>query len=172
MLLTLAMGIYDFGRGESANITVTNSAREGARLIVAQATQHGRTDGSPTAFYSVITCPGGTASAPTAPPAGSAQGAAWRQLNNANLDLTKVSKIEARFYAANHDPSTSAADNTFTCTPGGGATPTEVRVATYTISSGDWVQFQVDYTFKPATPLISAIVSNVTVSQVTTMVLD
>src|SRR5437660_11990682 len=88
VLLVLAFGIFDLGRAESANVTVTNSAREGARRLVAQMTQQPAT--------TILGCPGGTAANPTAPAVATAEGAAWRQMSNASLDLGKVTLLDVR----------------------------------------------------------------------------
>jgi hypothetical protein len=38
--------------------------------------------------------------------------------------------------------------------------------------TGDWVQFEVKYTFTPSTPLIKQLVPTVTLDQTTNMVLE
>jgi len=175
MLFVLVFGVFEFGSMMSANVTVTNSSREGARLLAAQVTQHARVDGNPSKVFGVIGCPGGAASAPTAPPPGTAEGAAWRQMANANLALKNVTKLQVRFYAANHDPASAAPDDVFDCTLGT-STPIESGCAstpcTYTPAPGSWAQFETDYVYNPSTPFISRLVPTVTVAQTTTMVLE
>jgi len=174
MLFVLVFGVFEFGSLMSANVTVTNSSREGARLLAAQVTQHQRIDGSPSKVFGVIGCPGGSASSPTAPPAGTAEGAAWRQMANSNIALKNVTKLEVRFYAASHDPTTSSADDVFDCTRG--SPPIESGCAsspcTYAPAPGSWAQFETDYVYSPSTPFISNLVPTITLAQTTTMVLE
>jgi Flp pilus assembly protein TadG len=168
MLLALAFGIYDFGRGMSANVTVTNSSREGARYLVSHATAWSSAGALPASQGRFNTaCPGAGAS-PSAPIADSAQGTAWRQLQTANLDLTAVT-MTVRFYVSTNDPiNNGTANDTITCSSGvlsesnGGYTP----------QSGDWVQFEIKYSYAPVTPIISSIVKTVSMDQTTTMVLE
>lgn len=169
VLVVLAFGIFDLGRAESANVTVTNSAREGARRLVVDLTQQ------PAA--SVLGCPGGTAAAPTAPAASTAQGAAWRQMANASVDLTHLGLLDVRVYstALGHDPTTTATpDYEFRCAgpPGTAFTASTPEGIAYTPVSGDWVQFEVDYTYAPATPIVSSLLRTVSVNQTATMVLE
>jgi Flp pilus assembly protein TadG len=169
ILLGLAFGIFDFGRGLSANVTVTNSSREGARYLVTHATAWTAPAGALPASQGRFNtaCPGAGAS-PSAPIADSAQGTAWRQLQAANLDLSAVT-LTVRFYVSSNDPSSNgAANDTITCSGGvlsesnGGYAP----------QSGDWVQFEVKYSYSPITPIISSIVKTVSMDQTTTMVLE
>src|SRR4029077_12502690 len=169
VLIVLAFGIFDLGRAESANVTVTNSAREGARRLVAEMTQQPRA--------TLLGCPGGTAAAPTAPGAATAQGAAWRQMSNASLDMSRVTLLDVRVYstALNHDPSTTTTpDYEFRCSgpPHGAFTASEPWGAAYAPVSGDWVQFEVTYMYAPVTPLVSSLLSSVSVDQTATMVLE
>jgi Flp pilus assembly protein TadG len=164
LLFALVFGIFDFGRGMSANVTVTNSAREGARYIVPRATSW-TTGATPGRLYTDCY---GTGSSPAAPSSSSGQGQAWRQLQAANLDLTKVVMI-VRFYASSNDPSGGgAANDTFTCANGS----VSESNSSYTPQTGDWVQFEVKYSYAPVTPIISNIISTVSMDQTTTMVLE
>jgi Flp pilus assembly protein TadG len=169
ILFALVFGVFDFGRGMSANVTVTNSAREGARYLATHATAW-QTPGAglPASQGRFDTACQGAGSSPSAPVADSAQGVAWRQLQNASLTLDAV-VMTVRFYASSNDPSAGgAADDTFHCSSG---VMSETNNA-YTPQSGDWVQFEVRYQYSPVTPLVSSVVSTVTLDQVTTMVLE
>jgi len=169
LLLVLVFGVYDFGRGMSANVTVTNSSREGARYLVTHTTSwqtpalalpagQGRFD----------TACQGIGSTPAAPLADSAQGTAWRQLQNANLTLSAVT-MTVRYWASNNDPANNGvANDTFTCSDG----VMNESNSGYTPESGDWVQFEVVYHYSPVTPLVGSLISNVQLDQVTTMVLE
>jgi Flp pilus assembly protein TadG len=166
LLIGLAFGIFDFGRGMSANITVTNSSREGARWLATQAS----TLSSP---YGTA-CPTGT-TMPTSPV--SAQSKAWNQMQNASLDMTKVTLLTVSFYKNTNDPSAAGAtaDKTVNCTVSGGAftgASTVLPVSSYVPQTGDWVQFRVQYQYTTATPIIHQLVATVTVDQTTTMVLE
>jgi len=162
VLLLLAFGVFDFGRGMSANVTVTNSAREGARYLALNAVTKGSTSNYGTACY-------GTGSSPSAPTPDSGQGKAWRQLQDASVDLTQVTMI-VRFYKSSNDPATGgAADITVTCS-GGTVSVSNPNLAK--LSPGDWVQVEVDYKYSPSTPLISHLVSHVSMARTTTMVLE
>ena len=171
MLFALAFGIFDFGRGMSANVTVTNSAREGARYLATHATSWqspGRTG---------VSAPGegrfndscyGSGATPTAPNADSPQGKAWEQLQNAGLDLSSVTMI-VRFYKQGNDPALGGiANDTFTCS---GGTITESNGG-YSPATGEWVQFEVKYTYTPVTPIINSLVHSISMDQTTTMVLE
>jgi hypothetical protein len=186
LLIGLAFGIFDFGRGMSANITVTNSSREGARWLATQASTLGTNYGTK--------CPtgsSGTPSTPTAPSGTSAQSKAWNQMLNASLDMTKVTMLTVYFYKSGNDPSgdTSSTHNnadmsvscaTYVNGQFTGATPvpvagTNTGDAAYVTSgpqTGDWVQFRVQYQYSTATPIIHQLVPTVTVDQTTTMVLE
>ena len=167
VLFALVFGIYDFGRGMSANVTVTNSAREGARYLATHATSWSGTVvlASQGRFYTACQ---GTGSSPTAPASNSAEGVAWRQLQSANLDLPAVTMI-VRFYSSTNDPALGhTADDTFTCSAG---SMTESNSA-YLPASGDWVQFEVTYHYAPVTPFISNVVHSVSMDQTTTMVIE
>lgn len=157
VLLALVFGIFDFGRGMSANVTVTNSAREGARYLVVNAVPRGA--------LASMSCYG-TGASPSAPSSDSAQGKAWRQLGNDGLDLSKVT-MTVSFYSSAHDPTSFPPDATYTCS-GGSLSPS----TSYTASSGAWVRFDVQYVFSPSTPLISQMFSSVTIDQQATMVLE
>ena len=175
VLFALVFGVFDLGRGMSANVTVTNSSREGARFLATHATAWT----TPTGGLSLTqgrfdqACYG-TTSAPTAPSMSTAQGVAWRQLQNASLDLSAVSMV-VRFYSSTNDPGNGGTANaTFTCSSSTGSM-TEVDSpsgTTYTPQSGDWVQFEVQYHYSPVTPLISNIIHTVSLDQTTTMVLE
>ena len=169
ILFALVFGIYDFGRGMSANVTVTNSAREGARYLATHATSWQAPGGGlPASQGRFDTACQGAGGNPAAPLADSAQGVAWRQLQNASLTLSAVT-MTVRFYASSNDPANGgAADDTFTCSSG---VMSESNNA-FTPQSGDWVQFEVHYQYSPVTPLVSSVVSTVTLDQVTTMVLE
>jgi Flp pilus assembly protein TadG len=169
LLFALVFGVFDFGRAMSANVTVTNSAREGARYLAARATswsaQLGGLQASQGRFNTA--CQGGGAP-PSTPVADSAQGVAWRQLQNANLTLSAVT-MTVRFYKSGNDPALNgAADDTFTC----GSGVMSESSGSYTAQSGDWVQFEVQYRYAPVTPLISNLLTSVQIDQVTTMVLE
>ena len=175
VLFGLVFGIFDFGRCMSANVTVTNSAREGARdaaAHTAQWVQSGTLSSSQARFG--FQCPTGTT--PTAPETDGAPGEAWRQLQAANLDLTQVS-IKVSYYASTNDPSTAtAADDVESCPNAYGAvgygTASESNTG-YTPHSGDWVRVEVKYSYSPVTPVISSIVHNaISIDQAATMVLE
>ena len=170
LLFALIFGVFDLGRGMSANVTVTNSAREGARYLVTHATSWTQpaTALPPSQGRFDQACPG-TGTPPSAPPADSAQGVAWRQLEDASLDLTAVT-MTVRFYASNNDPhvNPSQPTDTFTCS---GGLMTESK-SNYLPESGDWVQFEVQYHYAPVTPLISSLLPTVQLDQTTTMVLE
>jgi Flp pilus assembly protein TadG len=169
ILFALVFGVYDFGRGMSANVTVTNSAREGARYLATHATSWQTPGGGlPASQGRFDTACQGAGANPSAPLADSAQGVSWRQLQNASLTLSAVT-MTVRFYASSNDPNNGgAADDTLTCSSGA---MSESNPA-YTPQSGDWVRFEVRYQYAPVTPLISSIVSTVTLDQITTMVLE
>ena len=182
VLVVLVLGVFDLGSAVSANVTVTNSSREGARLITGQITQHNRTDtqGVVGVVFGVIGCPTGSTSSPTAPAAVTGEGAAWRQLTSANLTLKSVTKMEVRFYAKTNDPANGGSpDDVFTCTQSSStwSGPTECpgtcnASGTYTPAAGSWAQFETDYTYTPVTPVISHLIATVNVAQTTTMVLE
>src|ERR1700704_5776571 len=75
VLISLVFGVFDFGRAMSANVTVNNSSREGARYLIATAVSSG--------LSSYNSCQ--SSSGATAPTSTSGQGAAWRQLKAASL---------------------------------------------------------------------------------------
>jgi Flp pilus assembly protein TadG len=171
VLIGLAFGIFDFGRGMSANVTVTNSSREGARWLATQASQLASPYGS--------ACPG-TGSTPSAPGT-SAQSKAWSQMQNASLDLTanSVTMLTVYFYKSTNDPANdasanhTAADVTVTCPISGGQFTGSTSVTgTYVPQTGDWVQFRVQYKYNTVTPIIHQLVPTVTIDQTTTMVLE
>jgi len=169
LLFALVFGVYDFGRGMSANVTVTNSAREGARYLATHATAWQMPGGGlPASQGRFGTACQGTGSNPSAPVANSAQGVAWRQLQDANLVLSAVT-MTVRFYASNNDPAGNPLPNdTLTCSGG----VMSESSSTYTPQSGDWVQFEVQYHYSPVTPVISSLIPTVQLDQVTTMVLE
>ncbi|HEY2703891.1 MAG TPA: TadE family protein [Candidatus Dormibacteraeota bacterium] len=172
LLIGLAFGIFDFGRGMSANITVTNSSREGARYLATQASTLSSPYGT--------TCPTGT----TAPTGTSAQSKAWNQMLGASLDMTRVTLLTVYFYKSSNDPSADTArtayDKTVSCNLSGGAFTGSSTVtagsntgdSSYVPQTGDWVQFRVQYQYTTATPIIHQLVATVTVDQTTTMVLE
>jgi hypothetical protein len=169
LLFALVFGVFDFGRAMSANVTVTNSAREGARYLATRATSWSAPLGALPASQGRFNtaCPGNGAP-PSAPIADSAQGVAWRQLQNANLTLSAVG-MTVRFFKSGNDPAQNGvADDTFTCS--GGAM--SESSGTYVPQSGDWVQFEVQYRYSPVTPLVSNLLTTVQIAQVTTMVLE
>jgi Flp pilus assembly protein TadG len=170
LLFALIFGVFDLGRGMSANVTVTNSAREGARYLVTHATSWSQPGTALAASQGRFdqACPG-TGSSPAAPPADSAQGVAWRQLEDASLDLSAVT-MTVRFYASNDDPHVNPAQpsDTFTCS---GGVMSESKTS-YQPESGDWVQFEVQYHYAPVTPGISSLLATVRLDQTTTMVLE
>lgn len=172
-LLILVFGVFDFGRGMSANVTVANSSREGARYMAASSSTS--TSAAPN-YYGFGDCPllvGGVATSPSA--GGTLK--AWRQLQADNLTLTNVQFI-AYFY--NTDPNGDSnhvnAKLTLTCPADQSSTVPAVSPAlpSYTPQTLDWVIFEIKYSYKPSTPLISAFVHNgvVSLDQLTTMVLD
>jgi hypothetical protein len=169
VLFALVFGIFDFGRGMSANVTVTNSAREGARYLATHATSWVMPGAGIVASQGRFSqaCPS-AATPPAAPSADSAQGVAWRQLADANLDLSKVVLL-VRFYASSNDPALGGTPNDrFSCS---GGSMSESNSG-YTPQSGDWVQFEVQYSYAPVTPLISNLLQKVQLDQITTMVLE
>ena len=177
-LISLAFGIFDFGRGMSANVTVTNASREGARWLATQAAQLSSPYGS--------ACPS-SGTTPSAP-ATSGQSKAWSQMQNANLDLnaTSVTMLTVYFYKSTNDPANdsssghTAADLTVSCPISGGqftgstssVTGSNSGDSTYVPQTGDWVQFRVQYKYNTVTPLIHQLVPTVTIDQTTTMVLE
>lgn len=172
ILFALVFGIFDFGRGMSANVTVTNSSREGARYLATHATSWqspGRTGTSPGEGRFDNSCYGaGTGNNVPAPNADSPQGKAWAQLQGASLTLSNVTMI-VRFYASNNDPTNGGlADDTFTCSSG----VISESNSSYTPQSGDWVQFEVQYHYAPVTPIISTLWHSISMDQTTTMVLE
>lgn len=164
ILLLLVFGVYDFGRGMSANVTVTNASREGARYMAVHAS-------SSTSALTYAACPGGPANAPTAPSLASAEGAAWRQASDASLTVTQL-VITVRFYAAAKDPGGAGvtADDTLTCTPG--STTVSETAPTWHPAAGDWVTVEVSYAYLTQTPLIQRFAGQVTIDRITTMVLE
>lgn len=175
ILFGLVFGIFDFGRCMSANVTVTNSAREGARYASAHTTQW--TSSGSLSFSQArfgFQCPTGTT--PTAPESDGAPGAAWRQLQAANLDLTQVT-ITVSYYSSSNDPTSGGTANDIEqCTYAYGnvnyGTASESNTS-YSPQSGDWVRVEVRYVYSAVTPVISAIVHNaVTIDQTATMVLE
>jgi len=174
ILIGLAFGVFDFGRGMSANVTVTNASREGARWLATQASQLSSPYGS--------ACP----SAGTTPsaPATSAQSKAWNQMQGAGLDMTanSVTMLTVYFYKSTNDPSANGAtpDLTVTCPISGGQFTGSTSVttgsnsgdSTYVPATGDWVQFRVQYKYATETPIIHQLVPTVTLDQTTTMVLE
>lgn len=168
LLLMLVFGVFDLGRGMSANVTVTNAAREAARTIAVTVATSGTT--------SYSSCP--TPTNPMgAPAAGTGQAAAWTQLADASLDLTQVSMTIAFF---SQDPTTHGADVTFSCRAKtdpcscASATPSPNPVSTaYVARSGYWVRATVTYQYYASTPLISRFLpGGATISQATTMVVE
>jgi Flp pilus assembly protein TadG len=166
ILIGLIFGVFDIGRALSANVTVTNSSREGARYLIANAVS----PGAASYWNSSSACQ--SASGATAPSANSGEAAAWRQLQGASLDLSKVS-MTIYFYST--DPSSDGTSNhggaaaTITCPSTG--TPTDSN-PTYAAASGTWVLFSMTYLYTPTTPLISRIIGTVTMTQTTTMVIE
>jgi len=173
ILFALVFGIFDFGRGMSANVTVTNSSREGARYLATHATSWqspGRTGSSAAEGRFNNSCYGtGTGNNVPAPNSDSPQGKAWAQLQGASLTLSSVTMI-VRFYASNNDPTATGAvaNDTFTCS----AAVISESNSSYTPQSGDWVQFEVQYHYAPVTPIISSVWHSISMDQTTTMVLE
>lgn len=155
----------------SANVTVTNASREGARWLATQASTLTSPYGS--------ACPTGTSS-----PATSGQLQAWNQMLNANLSMSGVTQITVYFYKSSNNPSSSTAftgwDLKEDCARSGSAftgtvTPTtgsNSGDSSYTPQTGDWVEFRVVYQYTTATPIIHQLVQTVTIDQSTTMVLE
>jgi Flp pilus assembly protein TadG len=172
VLLALVFGVFDFGRAMSANVTVTNSSREGARYLIATVLTQGSS--------SYSSCQSGTNQG-TPPSSTSAEGKAWRQLQTASLDLTQVS-MGIYFYKSTNDPandsssSHSAANMSVTCAAGSTSSTPTIPGTTYTPASGDWALFTTTYVYHPVTPVISQLLQaaggTVTVSQTTTMVIE
>ena len=173
ILLVLVFGVFDFGRGMSANVTVANSSREGARYMAASSSTS--TAAAPN-YWGFGDCPGALVNGvPTSPTAGGTL-KAWRQLQADNLTLTNVQFI-ASFYDTdpNGDSNHTNAKMTLTCPADQSSTvPTISTTGNYTPATTDWVIFEIKYSYKPSTPLISAFVHNgvVSLDQLTTMVLD
>lgn len=169
ILFALVFGIFDFGRAMSANVTVTNSAREGARWAATHATSMtpGSVSGADARFG--FECPTGTS--PTVVLANGPTAEAWRQLQSANLDLTKV-MMTVSYYSS--DPSSSSATDVQTCGAYGSANYGKASESntSYTPATGNWVKVDVQYTYAPVTPFISALIPSVTVDQNSTMVLE
>lgn len=178
LLLTLVFGIVDFGRGMSANVTVANAAKEGARYLATVAAQVAPDPVTQTNGLRVnkfLDCPN-VANPNPAPDPNSAQFRAWQQLIDAGLSPSNVTALTVRLYSPTNNPGNGGpADDTFTCglsssgTLNGTSTETNPSFAPQT---GGWVQFQVTYTFSPATPIISALVRSITLNQTATMVLE
>ena len=171
LLIALVFGIFDFGRGMSANVTVTNATREGARYLAI----YSSTDSSP---YGSA-CPNGTTA-----PSTSGQLQAWNQMLNANLSMSGVIQMTVYYYKSSNSPS---GDSTFSqwdleedCTFSGGAFTGAVHPQTgsnsgdgsYVPQTGDWVEFRIRYQYTTATPIIHQLVSTVSIDQSTTMVLE
>jgi Flp pilus assembly protein TadG len=167
VLIALVFGVFDLGRAMSANVTVNNSSREGARYLIANAVSSG--------LSSYNSCQ--SSSGATAPSSTSGEGAAWRQLRAASLDSTQLS-MGVYFYKAGNDPASDAsanhagADISATCPVGSTGTPTIVNAASYTPASGAWVLFTTSYLYHPTTPLIGHLIGTLTVTQTTTMVIE
>jgi Flp pilus assembly protein TadG len=167
VLISLVFGVFDFGRAMSANVTVTNSSREGARYLIANVVSSG--------LSSYNSCQ--SSSGATAPSSTSGEGAAWRQLRAASLDSTQLS-MGVYFYKATNDPANDAsanhsgADISVTCPVGSTGTPTIVNSASYTPASGAWVVFSTTYLYHPTTPFVGQLVGTVTVTQTATMVIE
>jgi len=171
LLIALSFGVFDFGRAMSANVTVTNSSREGARYLVANVGTSG--------LSSYNSCQ--SSSGATSPSSTTGQGAAWRQLRAANLDYSQLG-LTVYFYKAGNDPASdsssshSSADLSVSCPVGSTGTPTYAGSgcpsSCYKPVSGDWVLFVTTYTFHPSTPFIRQLVGSVTVTQTTTMVIE
>ena len=175
-LLVLVFGVIDFGRGMSADVTVTNSAREGARTLASTVTLQ---DTGQSSWTQPSGCAGGTAacllnmSCPTsssgAPATGTGQANAWAQMRNSALDLSQIT-MTASFYQKSNDPANGgAADQVVTCS-GYGVAPT--YSSTYLPTTGDWVVFKVQYVYKPSTPVINSIFHSISMTQTATMVLE
>jgi Flp pilus assembly protein TadG len=170
VLIMLVFGVFDFGRAMSANVTVANSSREGARYLIADVVSQGSS--------SYSSCQSGTNDS-TAPSSSSAEGKAWRQLLSDGLDLTKVS-MAIYFYKSTNDPANdtssnhSAADMSVTCAAGSTSSSPTIPTTTYTPASGDWVLFTTTYVYRPMTPVVSQMLSGgtVTITQTTTMVIE
>jgi Flp pilus assembly protein TadG len=166
LLIGLAFGIFDFGRAESANLTVTNGAREAARYLVAQTISKGSGNSWGNS------CP--WSSGTQAPASDSGAGKAWKQLQAANLDLTKVT-ITVYYYSSTstYDPSADTnhahADLAETC---GGSSATPTASSSYTVVSGDWVVVSVQYVYATTTPVISQLFPHLTMNDATTMVVE
>jgi Flp pilus assembly protein TadG len=170
VLIVLVFGVFDFGRAMSANVTVANSSREGARYLIANAVTQGST--------SYSSCQSGTNDS-TPPSSTSAEGKAWRQLQSDGLDLTKVG-MAIYFYKSTNDPANdtssthSAADMSVTCAAGSTSSSPTIPTTTYSPASGDWVLFTATYVYRPVTPVVSQMLSGgtMTLTQTTTMVIE
>ncbi|HVS44986.1 MAG TPA: TadE family protein [Candidatus Dormibacteraeota bacterium] len=174
LLLALAFGIFDFGRGMSANVTVTNASREGARWFSANASNL-----DSTTHYGSY-CPTGT----TAPSHASGQLQAWNQMLNANLSMSGVTRMTVYFYKSSNTPPSAGGftgwDLEEDCLPSGGpfngtvnpVTGSNTGDSSYSPQTGDWVEFRVTYQYTTTTPIIHQLVSTVTIDQATTMVLE
>lgn len=187
VLLMLVFGVFDFGRALSNEITVTNSARDGARYIAGVASAGGTVSASSYLTTNAdgysTNCP--NASGSSAPESSDALGKAWRQLEAANLDLSKV-VVTAYFYAATNtnDPAADGghthADMRISCwtndTPG--TAPSTVQTtypggnSSYVPASGDMVVVVAAYQYSPSTPAVATLVHTVTVQESTTMVVE
>lgn len=169
ILFGLVFGIFDFGRAMSANVTVTNSAREAARYAATHAVEWSRptTTGWPALYQGRFgfDCP--TGNPLDVPDAGPAQ-AAWVQAQSANLTMSRLS-ISVSYYSPDNDPDAgNTANDTQSCSSG----VVIESNPTYTPVSGGWVRVEVSYDYSPATPVISSLFSHITVAQTATMVLE
>lgn len=169
ILFALVFGVFDFGRAMSANVTVTNSAREAARYAATHAAEWSQpaTAGWPASYQGRFgfDCP--TGSPLTVPDAGPVQ-AAWIQAQAANLTLSRLS-ITVSYFSPDNDPAGTATANDVQSCSNGSVTESD---PTYTPVSGGWVRVNVSYDYAPATPIISSLFSHVTVAQTATMVLE
>jgi hypothetical protein len=172
ILLVLVFGVFDFGRGMSANVTVANSAREGARYMAASSTT--ATAAAPN-YWGFGDCPGAPVNGVPASPTAGATLKAWRQLQADNLTLVNVQFI-AYFYHSDptSDPNRTSPSMSITCPADQSSTVPTIPVTAYTPATTDWVIFEIKYSYKPSTPLISAFIKNgvVSLDQITTMVMD
>lgn len=169
VLLLLVFGVFDFGRGMSQNVTVSNSAREGARYMAAASSTSTSSQN-----WGFGDCPGALSGGVPASPTYGGTFKAWHQLQADNLTLANV-KFYAYFYDSNNDPALDSPhtnpDMKMSCTPGS-SIATVAPKGSYTPKSTDWVVFEIKYSYAPNTPVISALFPTISLDQLTTMVMD
>jgi len=122
LLLLLLFGIIDFGRALNAQITITQAAREGARLAalnlpnVTSRTQAAATGLSGVGVTIVTACPAGPSGPPPPPPPGSAN--ADVKVSYTFKFITPIGAIARLFGKSGPgSPLTLTADGVMPCEP-------------------------------------------------------